>query len=92
MYKGIDFVAHFKAMSSHKLNDMHAAASLLFSDPTIDKICPDLYRLGVFMEQAIDEQKKEWQAAMKSRGHRATRQKETGGPWRPGRQKKKGGK
>ena len=92
MYKGIDFVAHFHAKTSHQLHDMHAAASILTSDPLIDKICPDLYRLMIFMEEAISEQKREWQAAMKARGHRATRQRITGGPWRPGRQKKKGGK
>jgi hypothetical protein len=90
MYKGIDFVAHFKAKSSHQLHDMHAAAAFLTSDPLIDKICPDLYHLVIFMEEAISEQKREWQAAIKSKGHRATRQKETGGAWRPGRQKKGG--
>jgi len=92
VYKGIDFVAHFYAMSSHMLQDMNAAAGFLINDPLIDKICPDLYHLKIFMEEALEIQKREFQKAMKNRGHRATMQKKTGGPWRPGKQKKKGGK
>lgn len=78
MYKGIDFVAHFEEIKPEKLEEMMAATSLLSSDKLIDKICPDIYRLGMFMEQARSEQKRKRKLKERFEGKRARKQREKG--------------